>query len=134
MAVATQRIQYRFVDVTDRPAASKRHITLDFLFQKLDGAKHTFPPTHRRGIGKGTANEHELCAKRECFDYVSASAHSAIQHDRDTGTSCDDAGKHPQRSCGAVQLTAPVVGNDDAVRSAGGRHRRIARIQKSLDD
>ena len=72
--------------------------------------------------------------ERQRFEYVSAAADAAIQHHRHAVCFCRYLGQRAQGGHGVIELTAAMIGYDNAIDSALARDASVGRRDQALDD
>ena len=86
-----------------------------------------------RRIEQRAADEDELRAERQGLDHVGAAPHAAVQHHGHAACFGRDLRQRAQRRHREVELTAGVIGDDDAIDAALARDPRIRRRDQALD-
>src|SRR5579863_1405138 len=123
------------VELGDAVPAAERERAIDLAAEKLER------PIDAVLAGAGDAPELRASdqdrarAERQRLDHVDAAPEAAVDHDRGlTAGRLDHPGKRADRSDGAVELAAAMIGDDDSIDAALDRLSRFVRMQEALED
>src|SRR5207249_7145757 len=124
-----------FVDLGEAGDTEQAKPDFHLRLQQLQHAVNAGLPGGGKAVEIEPADRHGICAERNAFDDVGASAESAVDDDlRPSPHGVDDVLQNVHRSPPMVELPSAMVGDVDAVDAVIAGNDRIFRGLDALDD